>query len=81
MPASWRARRLKVPAIVRLHHADLPDADRAWNGPVPVTLPLRTLADCVADHVQPDIVAQAVRDGLRRGLFTEPELREAGIAT
>ena len=79
VPASWRRRRARVPAIVRLHHADVPDADRAWSGPVPVTTPLRTLVDCVADHVEPDLVAQAVRDGLRRGLFTERELREAGI--
>lgn len=77
---SWRARRLKVPGIVRLHFAAIPDADRAWSGPVPVTTPLRTLADCVEDHVQPDLVDQGVRDGLRRGLFTESELREAGIA-
>ncbi len=80
VPASWRARRLKVPAIVRLHYAAIPDADRAWNGPVPVTTALRTMADCVADHVPPDLVDQAVRDGLRRGLFTESELREAGVA-
>jgi predicted transcriptional regulator of viral defense system len=80
VPASWRGRRLQVPAILRLHHADVADADRAWSGPVPVTTPLRTVADCVADHVQPDLVDQAVRDGLRRGLFTERELREAGIA-
>ncbi len=80
VPASWRGRRLHVPAILRLHHADVADADRAWSGPVPVTTPLRTVADCVADHVQPDLVDQAVRDGLRRGLFTERELRQAGIA-
>jgi predicted transcriptional regulator of viral defense system len=79
VPASWLGRRLKVPAILRLHHADVLDADRAWSGPVPVTTPLRTLADCVADHVQPDLVDQAVRDGLRRGLFTERKLLEAGI--
>jgi predicted transcriptional regulator of viral defense system len=79
VPASWHRRRLKVPAILRLHHADVADADRAWSGPIPMTTPLRTLADCVADHVQPDLVGQAVREGLRRGLFTERELREAGI--
>jgi hypothetical protein len=65
---------------VRLHFAAIPDADRAWYGPVPVTTPLRTLADCVADHVQPDLVAQAVRDGLRRGLFTERELQDTGVS-
>jgi len=79
VPASWRRRRVRVPASVRLHHTDVPSADRAWSGPVPVTTTLRTLADCVADHVQPDLVAQAVREGLRRGLFTERELRAAGI--
>jgi len=81
VPASWRDRRLKVPAIVRLHHADVQDSDRAWSGPVAITSPLRTVADCVADHVQPDLVDQAVRDGLRRGLFTERELNTAGIIT
>lgn len=80
VPTSWRARRIKVPAIVHLHYAPIPAADRAWSGPVPVTTALRTLADCVADNVQPDLVDQAVRDGLRRGLFTEQELRDAGIA-
>jgi predicted transcriptional regulator of viral defense system len=80
VPASWRARRLKVPATMRLHHADIPEADRAWSGPVPVTTPLRTLVDCVADHVQPDLVDQAVRDGLRRGLFTERELEVTGVS-
>jgi predicted transcriptional regulator of viral defense system len=80
VPTSWRGRRLKVPPIVHLHHADVPDADRSWSGPVPVTKPLRTLADCVADHVQHDLIAQAVRDGLRRGLFTERELTAAGVA-
>lgn len=79
VPTSWRGRRIKVPTIVRLHHADVPDADRTWSGSVPVTKPLRTLAHCVADHVQPDLIAQAVRDGLRRGLFTERELTAAGV--
>jgi hypothetical protein len=81
VPAAWRTRRLKVPTIVRLHHADVPDHERDWCGPVPVTAPLRTLVDCVADHVQPDLIAQAVRSGLRRGLFTEPELEAGGITT
>ena len=79
LPAVWRARRLKVPTLLRLHFADIPEAERAWSGPVPVTAPLRTLADCVADHVQPDLIAQAARDGLRRGLFTGPELATIGV--
>lgn len=79
LPTSWRGRRIKVPRIARLHHADVPDAERTWSGPVPITNPLRTLVDCVADHVQPDLIGQAVRDGLRRGLFTERELVAAKV--
>ena len=30
----------------------------------------RTIRDCTAAHVAPDLVAQAVRDRLARGLFT-----------
>lgn len=81
VPVSWSARRLKVPALVRLHHADVSEADRAWSGPVPVTTPLQTVVDCIEDHVQPDLVAQAVQDGLRRGLFTERELKLAELAS
>lgn len=81
VPAAWRARRLIVPPLVCLHHADVPDAERAWSGPVLVTSPLRTLADCVSGHLQPDLVAQAVRDGLRRGLFTRREIDAAGLPT
>ncbi len=83
MPASWRARRFKVPAVARLHHADVPDVpdvDRTWSGPVPVTTPQRMGADCFADHAQPDLVDQGVRDDLRRGLYTAADLREAGVA-
>ena len=81
VPMAWRGRRIKVPPIVRLHRAEIADADWTWSGPVPVTNPLRTLTDCVVDHVQPDLIAQAVRDGMRRGLFTERELTAAGVAT
>lgn len=80
VPSSWSRRRIKVPAIVCLHHGDVPEAERAWSGPVPVTNPLRTLVDCVADHVQPDLIAQAERDGLRRGLFTAAELAASGLS-
>jgi len=80
VPAAWRGRRTKVPAFVHLHYGDVTDVERGWSGPVPVTKPLRTLVDCVADHVSPELVAQAVRDGLRRGLFFEAELAAVRVA-
>jgi hypothetical protein len=63
-----------VPEGLRLHFADLAETDRAWVGPVPVTAPVRTIQDCAAAHVPPGLVAQAVRDGLARGLFARTDL-------
>lgn len=76
LPTSWRRRRLRVPDVLVLHYADVPDADRDWHGPVPVTRPLRTVLDCIADDVQPDLVQQAIDDGIHRGLFTRAMLDE-----
>lgn len=74
LPASWERRRLVVPEGLRLHFADVADAERAWVGPVPVTTPIRTLRDCQAARLPPDLVAQAVRDGLARGLFSRADV-------
>ena len=79
LPASWAKRRLVVPDGLRLHFAAVAAGERAWVGAVPVTTPLRTIRDCTAAHVAPDLVAQAVRDGLARGLFSRADL--AGLDT
>ena len=60
-------------------YADVFKGERAWIGPIPATAPLRTISDCVADHVQPDLIEQAIRDGLRLGLFSEAELVAVGV--
>lgn len=77
MPPAWSRRRLRVPAGVVLHYADLPTDTIAWHGPIPLTAPLRTLADCAADWVSTDLLDQAVTQGVRRGLFTRTEARRA----
>lgn len=46
VPASWSKRRLRLPRGLVLHFADLPKAAMTWLGPVPLTTPLRTVADC-----------------------------------
>ncbi|MFI5301187.1 MAG: hypothetical protein ACHREM_24140 [Polyangiales bacterium] len=58
-----------------LSFADVPDDERAWFGPVPATTPLRTVRDCVAQHVNPELVEQAIVDGVRRRLFTRADVR------
>jgi predicted transcriptional regulator of viral defense system len=77
LPASWRGRRLRIPPGLALHHADIRPEERSWVGPVPVTSPARTLLDCAAERVAPDIVRQAVDEGLRRGLFGPEEIEPA----
>lgn len=79
LPAAWRRRRLRVPAGLVLHFADLGDADRASFSAVPVTAPLRTLEDCLEAHVAPSLVRQAVRQARQRGLITAKD--EARLAS
>jgi predicted transcriptional regulator of viral defense system len=83
LPASWCARRFRVPRGVLLHHADVPRDERAWVGPVPVTAPRRTLADCIAAGVAPDLVEQAIDQAATRGVVPRAavtELRRAAEA-
>jgi predicted transcriptional regulator of viral defense system len=77
LPSSWRSRRLQLPAGVALHFADLEEADRAWVGAVPATTAARTVNDCAAAGVSPELVEQAIDEGLHRGLFTEAMVRPA----
>lgn len=74
LPRKWRLRRLRVPAGVVLHYADLPEADRHWFGAVPVTTPRRTLNDCARGGLSPELLRQAAQQALRRGLATRAAL-------
>lgn len=74
VPTAWNRRRLRVPEVLMLHYAEVPEADRDWHGPVPVTRPMRTVLDCITDGVQPDLVAQAIEDAIHRGHFNRATL-------
>jgi predicted transcriptional regulator of viral defense system len=76
LPASWSARRFRVPRGVVLHHAEVAKDERAWVGPVPVTAPRRTLADCIAAHVAPDLVEQAIEQARARGVVSQAALAQ-----
>lgn len=80
LPAAWRARRLRIPSGVPLHYADVPAADRAWRDAVPITCPRRTLADCAQASLSPDLLRQAARQALLRGLASEAELGDVDEA-
>jgi predicted transcriptional regulator of viral defense system len=77
LPLSWSRRRLRPPTGVVLHHADLDEGDWSWFGAIPVTTPLRSVLDCMNDHVSKEFVDQAIVQGVRRHLFTRAELRAA----
>jgi predicted transcriptional regulator of viral defense system len=73
LPANWQRRRLRVPAGVILHYADISEDECAEFSAVPVTTPRRTLRDCIEANVSPDLVRQAVLQARRRGLISEQD--------
>jgi predicted transcriptional regulator of viral defense system len=74
VPASWQHRRLRVPSGVSLAFDEVTPTERTWAGAVPVTSARRTLADCAAAGVSPELVATAVRQARARGLVASAEL-------
>lgn len=70
LPGEDRARRRSVPPLYVLHFTDLPKSDCAWMGPIPVTTPARTVRDVAEAHGDAGLVAQAIDQGVHRGLFT-----------
>jgi predicted transcriptional regulator of viral defense system len=80
LPATWRRRRLRVPRAVVLHHADVPAADRSWSGAIPITNARRSLNDCARAGLSPELMRQAAREALRRGLVARAELGDVETA-
>lgn len=76
LPAEWRDRGLQVPRDIVVHHDDVPLDDRVWLGPVPITSPRRTLEDCARGQLSPDLLRQAARQALRRGLVVLGQIPE-----
>jgi predicted transcriptional regulator of viral defense system len=76
LPTSWQQRRLRVPQGVVLHFADVGAKERTWTGSVPSTSVRRTLSDCAQSGLTPDLLRQAARQALTRGLVTKADLKE-----
>jgi predicted transcriptional regulator of viral defense system len=74
LPAAWLRRRLRVPERVVLHYGDISESEKTWFGVVPLTTVLRTLQDCVRDSLSPELLFQATKQALRRGLVTKDKL-------
>ncbi len=78
VPTDWRRRRLRVPPGVVLHHAEVLRPERSWHGPIPITSPVRTLVDCATAQLSPDLLSQALRQALERGLIAEEDAADIG---
>jgi len=74
LPEAWRTRRFRVPDGLQPYFRDIPEQDRRWFGPVPATDPARTLNDCAEEHFEPDLLRQAGREALSRGLVNRRDL-------
>jgi len=71
-----RRRGLRRPPNVVVHtRPDGEDIATVWRDGLPLTAPARTLVD-VAERIQPEQLAMAVRQALRRGLLSADQLRE-----
>ena len=80
LPATWRKRRLRVPGGVVVHHGDVAESERRWFGAVPATAPLRTLEDCAATDLPPELLRSAALDALARGLVARRDLADVEAA-
>jgi len=76
-PKAWEQKRLRVPATLILHFGDVSKTETSWMGAVPVTSPLRTLADCANNNTPREFLEQAVKQGAKRGLFALAEAKRA----
>lgn len=75
LPTDWAKRRLRVPKGVLLHHDDVPKKERVELGAVPVTNVLRTLNDCSAAHVSPELIEAALQQARSRGLIDRDDVK------
>jgi hypothetical protein len=70
-----RHRGLRRPPGVLVHtRPDSEEVAAVWRDGLPLTAPVRTLLD-VADRVQPEQLAMAVGQAMRRGLLTADQLQ------
>lgn len=64
-------RKIVVPKNLKLHVADLPEKDIENRQGYRVTTPLRTLLDIIKEKkISQDLIIQAIREGLERGLLS-----------
>jgi predicted transcriptional regulator of viral defense system len=77
LPSTWKTRAILSPKDTAVYYRDVPDSDRVWIGPLPVTSVRLTLSDCLHASVAPELVAQASTHAAERGLIAADEVLAA----
>ncbi len=69
VPLRFR-KQIAIPKAIKLYFASLSKSDIEICQGYRVTTPLRTLLDVIAEgKISPDLIAQAIREGLRKGIL------------
>jgi predicted transcriptional regulator of viral defense system len=76
VPPGFR-RNSEIPGALVLHRAKLPDSEIERDRGYALTRPMRAIVDCAAAGTDPDLLRQALEQGLKRGLITRSELKRA----
>ena len=75
VPTDFR-RNSRIPGILVLHYADLPETDVKTGQGFKFTRPLRTVLDLIeADTIERTFIRQALRQAVERGLITRHQIQ------
>ncbi|OIP37095.1 MAG: hypothetical protein AUK47_14085 [Deltaproteobacteria bacterium CG2_30_63_29] len=74
VPEAWRGRRLRVPEGLVLRYGHVPETERTWLGPVPITKPARAIRDVIDTHLFPEHVERALAEARHRGVIHGDEV-------
>ena len=74
VPEVWRRRRFRVPEGLVLRYGHVPEAERTWLGPVPITKPARAIRDVIDTHLSPEHIERALAEAHNRGLIGGDEV-------
>lgn len=82
VPRHHRIRR-EIPALYRVHHEDLDDADVTFYEGIPIVTAPRAIRQCHATHLGPALIGQAIDHGVSNGRLTRRQAaelrRETGV--
>lgn len=82
VPRRHRIRR-EIPALYRIHHEDLDDADVTFYEGIPIVTAARAIRQCHATHLGLALIGQAIDHGVSGGRLTRSQAaelrRETGV--